>query len=106
MKTKPPNSEASVLNFAVFQTSSKFGLQGLDQNGRTMYAILDLILRLHLSPPRNSVSGCPASARTNCRMRRSFVSILRFIGRLLEDGHFDEANREALAWKPFLNKAK
>ena len=31
---------------------------------------------------------------------------LRFIGRLLEDGHFDEANREALAWKPFLSDAK
>ena len=31
---------------------------------------------------------------------------LRFIGRLLEDGHFDEAKREALAWKPFLDKAK
>lgn len=31
---------------------------------------------------------------------------LRLMGRLLEDGHFDEANREALAWKPYLNKAK
>jgi hypothetical protein len=31
---------------------------------------------------------------------------LRLIGRLLEDGHFDEAKREALAWKPYLNKAK
>ena len=31
---------------------------------------------------------------------------LKFIGRLLEDGHFDEANREALAWRPFLNKAR
>ena len=29
-----------------------------------------------------------------------------FVGRLLEDGHFDEAKREALAWKPFLDKAK
>ena len=28
----------------------------------------------------------------------------KFIGRLLEDGHFDEARREALAWKPFLYK--
>ena len=27
-----------------------------------------------------------------------------FIGRLLEDGHFDEAKREALAWQPFLHK--
>ena len=26
----------------------------------------------------------------------------RCVGRLLEDGHFDEANREALSWKPFL----
>jgi hypothetical protein len=30
----------------------------------------------------------------------------RFIGRLLEDGHFDEAKRESLAWKPFLNIGK
>lgn len=28
----------------------------------------------------------------------------KFIGRLLEDGHFDRARREALAWKPFLYK--
>ncbi|MGB7694019.1 MAG: hypothetical protein WBM12_14240 [Pseudolabrys sp.] len=27
-----------------------------------------------------------------------------FIGRLLEDGHLDEAKREALAWQPFLHK--
>ena len=26
-----------------------------------------------------------------------------FIGRLLEDGHLDEAKREALAWQPFLH---
>jgi hypothetical protein len=31
---------------------------------------------------------------------------LKFIGRLLEDGHFDEANREALAWKRYFDKAK
>ena len=31
---------------------------------------------------------------------------LRFIGRLLEDGHFDEANREALAWKRYFDRAK
>jgi hypothetical protein len=31
---------------------------------------------------------------------------LRFIGKLLEDGHFDEANREALAWKRYFDKAK
>jgi hypothetical protein len=31
---------------------------------------------------------------------------LRFIGRLLEDGHFADANREALAWKPFFNRAR
>jgi hypothetical protein len=30
----------------------------------------------------------------------------RCAGKLLEDGHFDEANREALSWKPFLDKAK
>jgi hypothetical protein len=30
----------------------------------------------------------------------------RCVGRLLEDGYFDEANREALSWKPFLDKAK
>jgi len=28
------------------------------------------------------------------------------VGRLLEDGHFDEASREALSWKPFLDRAK
>jgi hypothetical protein len=31
---------------------------------------------------------------------------LTFIGRLLEDGHFDEANREALAWKRYFDRAK
>jgi hypothetical protein len=24
------------------------------------------------------------------------------VGKLLEDGHFDKANSEALSWKPFL----
>jgi hypothetical protein len=28
------------------------------------------------------------------------------VGRFLEDGHFDEASREALSWKPFLDRAK
>ena len=28
------------------------------------------------------------------------------VGNLLEDGYFDEANSEALSWKPFLDKAK
>ena len=28
------------------------------------------------------------------------------VGRFLEDGHFDEAGREALSWKPFLDRAK
>jgi hypothetical protein len=28
----------------------------------------------------------------------------RCVGKLLEDGHFDEANSEALSWKPFLDK--
>jgi hypothetical protein len=28
------------------------------------------------------------------------------VGKLLEDGHLDEANREALSWKPFLDRAK
>ena len=31
---------------------------------------------------------------------------LTFIGRLLEDGHFDEASREALAWKRYFDRAK
>jgi len=31
---------------------------------------------------------------------------LRFIGKLLEDGHFEEANREALAWKRYFETAK
>jgi len=26
------------------------------------------------------------------------------VGKLLEDGHFDNANSEALSWKPFLDK--
>jgi hypothetical protein len=29
----------------------------------------------------------------------------RCVGRLLEDGHPDEASREALSWKPFLDRA-
>jgi hypothetical protein len=28
------------------------------------------------------------------------------VGRLLEDGHLDEAGQEALSWKPFLDRAK
>ncbi len=30
----------------------------------------------------------------------------RCVGRLLEDGYLDEAEREALSWKPFLDRAK
>ena len=30
----------------------------------------------------------------------------RCVGRLLEDGHLEEASREALSWKPFLDKMK
>ena len=30
----------------------------------------------------------------------------RSVGKLLEDGHFDRANREALSWRPFLDKVK
>jgi len=30
----------------------------------------------------------------------------RSVGKLLEDGHFDQANSEALSWKPFLDKVK
>jgi hypothetical protein len=30
----------------------------------------------------------------------------RCVGMLLEDGHLDEASREALSWKPFLDRAK
>jgi hypothetical protein len=30
----------------------------------------------------------------------------RCVGKLLEDGHFDKANSEALSWKPFVDKAK
>ena len=30
----------------------------------------------------------------------------RCVGRLLEDGHFDKADSEALSWKPFLDKVK
>src|SRR6266850_1430110 len=28
------------------------------------------------------------------------------VGKLLEEGHFDNANSEALSWRPFLDKAK
>jgi hypothetical protein len=28
------------------------------------------------------------------------------VGKLLEEGHFDDANSEALSWKPFLDKAE
>ena len=31
---------------------------------------------------------------------------LRCVGRLLEGGYFEEASREALSWKPFLDRAK
>jgi hypothetical protein len=30
----------------------------------------------------------------------------RCVGKLLEDGHFDKANSEALSWKPFLDKVE
>jgi len=30
----------------------------------------------------------------------------RCVGRLLEDGHFERANSEALSWRPFLDKVK
>jgi hypothetical protein len=30
----------------------------------------------------------------------------RCVGKLLEDGHFDRANSEALSWRPFLDKMK
>jgi hypothetical protein len=30
----------------------------------------------------------------------------RCVGKLLEDGHFDKANSEALSWKPFLDQVK
>ena len=30
----------------------------------------------------------------------------RCVGKLLEDEHFDQANSEALSWKPFLDKVK
>ena len=30
----------------------------------------------------------------------------RCVGVLLEDGRLDEASREALSWKPFLDRAK
>ena len=30
----------------------------------------------------------------------------RCVGKLLEDGHFDQASSESLSWKPFLDKVK
>jgi hypothetical protein len=31
---------------------------------------------------------------------------LRCVGRLLENGYFEEASREAFSWRPFLDRAK
>jgi hypothetical protein len=37
----------------------------------------------------------------------SFIcEYFRCVGRLLEDGHLEEASREALSWKPFLDREK
>ena len=35
-----------------------------------------------------------------------FCEYFRCVGRLLEDGHLEEASREALSWKPFLDREK
>src|SRR5216684_5285575 len=69
---KLPSSEASALNFAVFQIASKFGPRR--QDGRTMCVILNLQSCLHLSPPGNLICGYRMSTCTNCRMRHSFVN--------------------------------
>jgi len=69
---KLPSSEASALNFAVFQIASKFGPRR--QYGRTMCVILNLQSCLHLCPPGNLVCGYRMSACTNCQMRHSFVN--------------------------------
>jgi hypothetical protein len=69
---KLPSSEASALNFAVFQMASRFGPRR--QYGRTMCVILNLQSCLHLSPPGNLVCGCRMSTCTNCQMRHSFVN--------------------------------
>ncbi len=74
MTRKLSSSEASVLNFAVFQTASRFGPHR--QDGRAMCTILDLQSCLHLSPPGNLICGYPVSASTTCRMRHFFVNIL------------------------------
>jgi hypothetical protein len=69
---KLPSSEASALNFAVFQMASRFGPRR--QDGRTMSVILNLQSCLHLSPPRNLICGYRMSTCTNCRTRHSFVN--------------------------------
>jgi hypothetical protein len=69
---KLSSSEASALNFAVFQITSKFG--PCRQDGRTMCVILSLQSCLYLSPPRNLICGHRMSTYTNCRMRHSFVN--------------------------------
>jgi hypothetical protein len=51
--------------------------------------------RLHLWVPDEHVYQLPDA---------SFLcEYFRCVGKLLEDGQFDKANREALSWKPFLN---
>ncbi len=69
---KPPSSEASAPNFAVFQIASRFGPRR--QYGRTMCVILNQQSCLHLSPPGNLVCGYRMSTCTNCQMRHSFVN--------------------------------
>jgi hypothetical protein len=54
--------------------------------------------RFHLWAPGERVYELPDA---------SFLcEYFRCVGMLLEDGHLDEASREALSWQPFLDRAK
>ena len=54
--------------------------------------------KLHLWVPDEHVYQLPDA---------SFLcEYFRCVGKLLEDGQFDKANREALSWKPFLDNVK
>ena len=68
---------------------------------RAIFAIISAFIsakKFDLWVPSNRIYELPDA---------SFLcEYFRCVGRLLEDGYFEEANREALSWKPFLDRAK
>lgn len=54
--------------------------------------------KIDLWVPSERVYGLPDAS--------FFCEYFRCVGRLLEDGHLEEASREALSWKPFLDREK